>query len=48
VSIGPKGGQGIDIGTKCLWDSNRDKFVYGEFSNQHIFASACVYGIYYD
>jgi hypothetical protein len=45
--IGEKKGQGIKIGSKCIWDSNSDSVVCVNWANENIFAFCSVYGIYF-
>jgi hypothetical protein len=45
--IGEKRGQGIRIGSKCLWDSNCDSAVWANYENQNLFAFCSAYGVYF-
>jgi hypothetical protein len=46
-SPGEKRGQGIRIGSKCLWDSNCDSAVWASYENPNLFAFCAAYGIYF-
>ena len=45
--IGEKKGQGIKIGSKCIWDSNSDSVVNVNWSNENTYAFCSVYGVYF-
>jgi len=46
--IGQIGGQGVRIGSRCLWNTQHDNCANAVFKNSTLFAIASVYGIYYD
>ena len=48
VHIGQLGNQAMRIGSRCLWDTSHDTFASFEFKNSSLFASAIVYGIYFE
>ena len=48
VNIGEKREQDVRIGSRCLWDANRDSFASAFYDNQYVFASATVYAIYFE
>lgn len=48
VHIGQLGNQAMRIGSRCLWDTNHDTFASFEFKNSSLFASATVYGVYFE
>ncbi|XP_072045232.1 dynein light chain Tctex-type 5-like [Amphiura filiformis] len=48
VNIGEKQEQDVRVGSRCLWDSNRDSFASAFYENQYLFASATVYAIYFE
>ncbi|XP_061173329.1 dynein light chain Tctex-type 5-B-like [Saccostrea echinata] len=48
VTIGQKHNQGVQIGSRYLWDADRDNFAAASFHNRHIFADGSVYALYYE
>ncbi|XP_033101012.1 tctex1 domain-containing protein 1-B-like [Anneissia japonica] len=48
VYIGEKRDQDVRLGSRCLWDSQRDTFASASYENTALFASATVYGLYYE
>ena len=48
VHIGQLGNQAMRIGSRCLWDTSHDTFASFEFKNSSLFASATVYGVYFE
>ncbi|XP_038049564.1 tctex1 domain-containing protein 1-like [Patiria miniata] len=48
VNIGEKRDQDVRLGSRCLWDADRDNFACASYENQHIYATATVYAIYYE
>ena len=40
-------GQGVRVGQRCLWDADTDSYATASFQNEHIFAIATAYGIYW-
>ncbi len=45
--IGEKRGQGIRVGSKCLWDSMSDSSTSANWENENIYVFCSVYGVYY-
>jgi hypothetical protein len=45
--IGQKKGQGIRVGSKCLWDNNSDSAVWASYENEHLWAFCSTYGVYF-
>jgi len=48
VVIGEQGSQGVRIASKCLWDSTSDNWSSHTFANDSLFATAMVFGCYYE
>ncbi|XP_071952697.1 dynein light chain Tctex-type 5-B-like [Antedon mediterranea] len=48
VYIGEKRDQDVQLGSRCLWDSQRDTFASASYESSVLFASATVYGLYYE
>ncbi len=48
VHIGQLLGQDIRIASRCLWDTNVDNCASVDFRSKHLFASACIFGFYYE
>lgn len=48
VTIGQMKDQGVRITSRCLWDTSTDNYAAVSFQNQHIWASAVVFGMYAD
>jgi hypothetical protein len=46
IFIGENKGQGIQIGTRCLWDKESDDYATESFQNENIFAIGIAYGAY--
>lgn len=46
--IGQVQGQGVRIGSRCLWNTKHDNSATYMFKNSSLFAIASVYGIYFD
>lgn len=46
VHIGQLNNQGMQIGSRCLWDSTNDTSASFEYRNKSLFALGTVYGIY--
>lgn len=46
VHIGQLKDQGIQIASRCLWDSAHDSFATYEFKNRSLYAIASVYFVY--
>ena len=45
--IGQKQGQGIKMGSKCIWDSSSDSAITASWENDQTYAYCTAYGIYY-
>ena len=45
--IGQKQGQGLKMGSKCIWDSLSDSAVTAVWENEQTFAYCTAYGLYY-
>lgn len=48
VTVGQVNGQGVRMGSRCLSDSKHDTWASSSFKNTSLFATAQVYGIYYE
>ncbi|XP_036300816.1 dynein light chain Tctex-type 5 [Pipistrellus kuhlii] len=48
VHIGPRRGQSILIGSRCLWNPESDTFASHVFRNSSLFALANVYAVYFE
>ncbi|KAK3091084.1 hypothetical protein FSP39_017013 [Pinctada imbricata] len=48
VMIGQKADQGVQIGSRYLWDADRDNFADASYHNRHIFCVGSVYAMYYE
>ena len=48
VHIGQIKGQDMVIASRCLWDTNVDNFASAKFENRSLFATASVFGFYYE
>ena len=48
ITITENLGQGICAVSRCLWDKERDNFVFETFRNATLLAVACVFGVYYE
>jgi hypothetical protein len=48
VTIGEKKDQGVRVGSRCVWDKDRDNFASAMFENTHIYAVGMVYAVYYE
>lgn len=46
VHIGSLSNQDVRIASRCLWDDSFDRVASASFSNETLFASASVFGIY--
>merc|ERR1719489_489907 len=46
--IGQQSGQGIRIGSRCLWNTKHDNCASVVYKNSSLFAISSVYGVYYD
>ena len=45
--IGEKKGQGIKIGSRCMWDTTCDAAVSASWENEYTYAFCVAYGVYY-
>lgn len=45
--IGENKGQGVRIGSRCLWDTSTDNVVSAEYDNECLFAFCAAFGLYY-
>ena len=45
--IGQKEGQGIKMGSKCIWDSSSDSAITASWEDDKTYAYCTAYGIYY-
>ncbi|XP_071484988.1 dynein light chain Tctex-type 5-like [Diadema antillarum] len=48
VDIGEKRSQDFHMGSRCLWDSQRDTFATASYENTSIFATAIVFAVYFE
>ena len=48
VTVGEKNDQGVRMGSRCVWDTDRDTFSSATFENAHIYAVGVVYAVYYE
>ena len=48
VVIGELRGQGVQMGSRCFWDSSTDCQVSETFVNDALFCCATAYGVYYN
>ncbi|NXA75619.1 TC1DB protein, partial [Thryothorus ludovicianus] len=46
--VGQLGGQGLQVGSRCLWDPQSDTLSSYVFKNTSLFAVANVYGVYFE
>ncbi|XP_050402970.1 dynein light chain Tctex-type protein 2B [Patella vulgata] len=46
VIIGQKKDVAVLVTSRCAWDEKLDNYVTYTFENEHIFCTACVYGVY--
>ena len=46
--IGEIGGQGVRIASKSLWDDKNDNWASFTYSNESLFCTGMVFGIYYE
>lgn len=47
VVIGEQRGEGVRMGTRCLWDSDTDNYASDVFISDSLFCCAAAFGIYY-
>ncbi|XP_050402182.1 dynein light chain Tctex-type 5-B [Patella vulgata] len=48
VTIGEKKDQGVRVGSRFLWDADRDNYASFSFENRSIFATGIVFAVYYE
>ncbi|XP_078264542.1 dynein light chain Tctex-type 5-B isoform X1 [Rhinoraja longicauda] len=48
VVLGQHNGQGMQIVSRCLWDTMTDNYATATFKNSSLFAVATVYGLYFE
>ena len=48
VVIGELRGQGVQMGSRCFWDSSSDVQVSEVYQNDSLFCSCSAYGVYYN
>ncbi|CAG2254875.1 dynein light chain Tctex-type 5-B-like [Mytilus galloprovincialis] len=48
VTIGQQNDQGVRIGSRYLWDHERDSFACSSFHNKYVYAVGTVYALYYE
>ena len=46
--IGQVLGQGVRVASKCLWDEKNDNFATYTFTNNSLFCTCIVFGIYFE
>lgn len=46
--IGQVEGQGVRVASKCLWDESNDNYASFTYTNQSLFCTGIVFGIYYE
>ena len=46
VTIGQLNEQGFRMGSRCVWDANRDTFATSNYKNKSLFAIGSVWGVY--
>ena len=47
VVIGEQRGEGVRMGSRCLWDLDTDNYASDVYMNDSIFCCAAAFGIYY-
>lgn len=48
VMLGELKGQGLRVASKSLWDPNFDNWASYTFSNENLFCTGMVFGIYFE
>uniref|UniRef100_A0A3Q2ZT38 Dynein light chain Tctex-type family member 5 n=1 Tax=Kryptolebias marmoratus TaxID=37003 RepID=A0A3Q2ZT38_KRYMA len=48
VTVGQLNGQGLEIGSRCLWDVTHDTFASYSFKNSSLFGVASVFAVYFE
>jgi hypothetical protein len=46
--IGQISGQGVRVASKCLWDDENDNYASFTYTNNSLFCTGIVFGIYYE
>ncbi|KAJ8027209.1 Tctex1 domain-containing protein 1 [Holothuria leucospilota] len=46
--MGSKAGQGVQVGSRCLWNQNTDNSATCSIENKYLFTVITVYGIYFE
>ena len=46
--IGEVKGQGVRVASKCLWDDQNDNYASFTYTNNSLFCTGIVFGIYYE
>ena len=46
--IGQVQGQGVRVASKCLWDDQNDNYASYTYTNNSLFCTGIVFGIYYE
>ena len=46
--IGQVQGQGVGVASKCLWDDQNDNYASFTYTNNSLFCTGIVFGIYYE
>ena len=47
VVIGEQRGEGVRMGSRCLWDSDTDNYASDVYMNDSLFCCTAVFGLYY-
>ncbi len=47
IKLVEKKGQGIRIGSRCIWDTNHDSAVWASYENDHVYAFCAAFGVYF-
>ncbi|CAM1332675.1 TCTEX1D2 (predicted) [Pycnogonum litorale] len=47
VIIGEQRGEGVKMGSRCLWDSDTDNYASDVFISDSLFCVATAFGVYY-
>ncbi|XP_060600404.1 dynein light chain Tctex-type protein 2B-like isoform X2 [Ruditapes philippinarum] len=48
VTVGQKTDQSVSVGSRFLWDADRDNFAAASWCNKHVYAVGTVYAVYYE
>ena len=46
VTVGQLKDQAVRITSRCLWDTQTDNYARTDYKNEHVWASAIVFGLY--